>query len=349
MLAVRLARGADPPAQLRRLLLLAVAAGAGVALLGAPGVSLSAWCAVPLAATVHCAAVVARADPAEPARDGLAAAGLGAGRLPTLAAASAAGPGLVGSVVALLVVLRLRDDGLSGFPFEAASTAVLAVVPLAAAGAAALAVRPRAGHCRPRAGRAAPLFRSWPGLWAGAALLAAGAGLGGHAAWAGDGARGATAASALGCWVLVGAGVVVAGPGLLRLCGALLAAGRPGALRLLAGRALTVEDGRPGRSLAAGCAAVAAAVVVLGPSDGRLFGSPGAQGAGVALIGAALAAAVTVGAGPVAGAGSAGTLRRLGASRRLLRSAATLRAAALLAVFAPLAWLTGQLLAWPLR
>ncbi|MDT3399739.1 hypothetical protein RKE29_24395, partial [Streptomyces sp. B1866] len=86
MLSLRLARGARPAALLPRLLVVAASAGAGFLLLCAlgyaaahPGRSAGAlarllWCAVPLAAAVQLAAVVARARPGRRTRSGLAAA-----------------------------------------------------------------------------------------------------------------------------------------------------------------------------------------------------------------------------------------------------------------------------------
>ncbi|MEU1027141.1 hypothetical protein ABZ366_34795, partial [Streptomyces sp. NPDC005904] len=73
MLALRLARGAHPLVQLRRLLVAGASAGTGFLLLctlanamrhpGAGSVLRLAWCVAPLAATVYFAVAVARADP----------------------------------------------------------------------------------------------------------------------------------------------------------------------------------------------------------------------------------------------------------------------------------------------
>ncbi|MFI1418983.1 hypothetical protein ACH4VX_13490 [Streptomyces sp. NPDC020731] len=173
MLALRLTRGAHPAVQLRRLLVASASAGTGFLLLSAlghalghPGPSSSAlrlaWCAVPLAATVHFAVAVARTDPGTRPRPGLSAIGLGPARLMALSAAATALSCVLGSMLALLVFLHLRGD-LTGMPFDGAATdflaagrplplpavlTLLALVPLSASAAVAVALRPR----RPAAG-----------------------------------------------------------------------------------------------------------------------------------------------------------------------------------------------------
>lgn len=171
MLALRLARGGHPLVQLRRLLVAAASAGTGFLLLCTLGYALShpdasaagalrlAWCVVPLAATVYFAVAVARTDPATRPRPGLSAIGLGPGRLMAISAATTALSTLLGSLLALVLFLHLRGD-LTGIPFGGAATDFLAsgrslplpaaltllvVVPVAASGAAALALRPRGG------------------------------------------------------------------------------------------------------------------------------------------------------------------------------------------------------------
>ncbi|MFJ8824427.1 hypothetical protein ACIREE_21890 [Streptomyces sp. NPDC102467] len=179
MLALRLARGARPLVQLRRLLVAAASAGTGFLLLctlgyamGHPEASTNAvlrlvWCAVPLAATVYFAVAVARSDPATKPRPGLSAVGLGPARLTLLAAISTAVACTLGSMLALLFFLHLRGD-LSGLPFDgaahrllasdrplplAAALTLLTFVPLAASGASAVVLRP--GIAKP-AGRVRP-------------------------------------------------------------------------------------------------------------------------------------------------------------------------------------------------
>ncbi|MEV1024089.1 hypothetical protein [Streptomyces sp. NPDC050264] len=208
MLALRLARGARPLVQLRRLLVAAASAGTGFLLLctlgyamGHPEASTNAalrlaWCVVPLAATVYFAVAVARSDPATKPRPGLSAVGLGPARLTLLAAISTAVACTLGSMLALLFFLHLRGD-LSGLPFDgaarqllasdrplplAAALTLLTFVPLAASGASAVVLRP--GTTKPAGpGRAAtdepeqPAAEPTPaptGLPWGVALLAAG-------------------------------------------------------------------------------------------------------------------------------------------------------------------------------
>ncbi|MFC5216145.1 hypothetical protein [Streptomyces coerulescens] len=147
MLALRLTRGAHPAVQLRRLLVAAASAGTGFLLLSALGYAMShpdspgaatlrlAWCAPPLAATIHLAVAVARTDPGTKPRPGLAALGLGPGRLMLISATTTALSCTLGSMLALLVFLHLRGD-LTGMPFDGAAAQFLAAdtpLPLPAA------------------------------------------------------------------------------------------------------------------------------------------------------------------------------------------------------------------------
>lgn len=172
MLALRLARGARPSVQARRLLVTVASAGTGFLLLctfgyalGHPGAALGsslrlAWCAAPLAATVYLAVAVARTDPATRPRPGLSAVGLGPGRRSVLAAVSTAAACALGSLIALTVFLHLRGDlgalplgGAAGellaadqdLPFAATLT-LLTLVPVTASVTAALLLRPRTGR-----------------------------------------------------------------------------------------------------------------------------------------------------------------------------------------------------------
>ncbi|MEU8789999.1 hypothetical protein [Streptomyces sp. NPDC048643] len=174
MLALRLARAGRPLVQLRRLLVAAASAGTGFLLLCTLGYAMShpdasaagalrlAWCVVPLAATVYFAMAVARTDPGTRPRPGLSAVGLGPVRLMAVSALTTALSTLLGSALALLLFLQLRGD-LTGIPFDGAAAEFLAVdqelplpaaltllalVPLAASGAAALALRPREGRAK---------------------------------------------------------------------------------------------------------------------------------------------------------------------------------------------------------
>lgn len=168
MLALRLSLGAHPAVQLRRLLVATASAGTGFLLLSALGHALGhpdpsvsalrlAWCAAPLAATVYFAVAVARTDPGTRPRPGLSAIGLGPARLMAISALTTALSCLLGSALALLAFLQLRGD-LTGMPVDGAATdflaagrplplpaalTLLALVPLTASVAAAMALRPR--------------------------------------------------------------------------------------------------------------------------------------------------------------------------------------------------------------
>ncbi|MFI8167364.1 hypothetical protein ACIGAN_13515 [Streptomyces sp. NPDC085931] len=180
MLALRLTRGAHPAVQLRRLLVAAASAGTSFLFLcalghalGHPGATADSvtrlvWSAVPLAATIYFAVAVARTDPATKPRPGLSAIGLGPLRLMVVSAATTALSCTLGSMLALLVFLHLRGD-LSGLPFDGAAAGplasnqplpvagtltLLAIVPVCASAAAALALRPReAAPAAPRPSR----------------------------------------------------------------------------------------------------------------------------------------------------------------------------------------------------
>ncbi|MGW0770256.1 hypothetical protein [Streptomyces sp. NPDC002676] len=169
MLALRLTRVGRPGLQLRRLLVALAAAGTGFLLLSALGYALRhpgpagtalprlAWCAIPVAATVHFALAVARTDPGTRPRPGLSAVGLGPGRLMAISALTTALSCTLGSLLALLVFLHLRGD-LTGMPFDGAAAQFLAadqplplpaaltlltVVPVIASTTVALALRPQ--------------------------------------------------------------------------------------------------------------------------------------------------------------------------------------------------------------
>ncbi|MFG3721773.1 hypothetical protein ACGF8D_28655 [Streptomyces massasporeus] len=180
MLALRLTRGAHPAVQLRRLMVAAASAGTAFLLLcafgyalghpGSPGTALLrlAWCAAPLAATVYFAVAVARTDPGTKPRAGLSAIGLGPVRMMAVSATTTALSCTLGAMVALLVFLHLRGD-LTGMPFDGAAAeslaadrplplpgalTLLALVPVGASVAVALALRPQeARTAGPRAAR----------------------------------------------------------------------------------------------------------------------------------------------------------------------------------------------------
>ncbi|MFJ4272935.1 hypothetical protein ACIP29_20530 [Streptomyces coelicoflavus] len=151
-------------------------------------------------------------------------------------------------------------------------------------------------------------------------------------------------------WALAALGLALAGPGLTHLCGRLLQAARPGALRLLAGRVLMEESHRIGRPLGVVAAVAAAAYVAatVYDGDGPAFGP-------LATLGALLVAGCTVAtlltaavAAKHARADTTDALLRLGAPPATLRGAAAVRAAALLALFGPLTLVVAVLAALPL-
>ncbi|MEU1197604.1 hypothetical protein ABZ446_15405 [Streptomyces sp. NPDC005813] len=553
MLALRLARGAQPLVQVRRLLVAAASTGTGFLLLctlgyamthpdGSPGSALRlAWCAVPVATTVYFAVAVARTDPGTRPRPGLAAIGLGPGRLMAISAATTALSTTLGSVLALLLFLHLRGD-LTGMPLDGAAAeflatdsslplpaalTLLALVPLTASAAVAVALRPRGGRPRrvvdsygrtwitarqiaadgsasrasdrteratqgaetdttagsagadapghtgapaargadgdaaartggeasrvpdphfysdlldavaaddvvadagpdfhwtaeaygdterdgtqahadtevrderggrARAGRRRDSQDSRPdapdaqeaaeaparrrrqirpavefdprrlppvettpgGLPWGAATVAAGLAVETYAGRS-PSAAGLTLpggfadgpAGVLVGWVLTALGLAMAGPALTYLCGRLLQAVRPGALRLLAGRVLQAESRRIGQPLgvvcAVACGGYAMATLYTGEQPG--FGPLTTLGtllvAGSTLLTLATAAVEA----KQARADTTAALLRLGAPATVLRGAAALRVAALLALFIPLTWVIAELAALPL-
>ncbi|MEW2527205.1 hypothetical protein [Streptomyces sp. NPDC047071] len=383
MLALRLARGAHPLVLLRRLLVAAAAAGTGFLLLCALGYALGhpgsggaaarlAWCALPLAATGYFAVAVARSDPGTKPRPGLSSVGLGPGRLMVISAMTTAVACTLGSMVALLFFLHLRGD-LTGLPFDgaaaellaadrplplAAALTLLALAPLGASCAVALTLRPR----RTKPGAQPPDPDAPPpapgGLPWGVALLAAGLAVETYASGA-DAAPGlrmpggidGSPAGVLTGWALTAIGLALAGPGLTHLCGRVLQAVRPGALRLLAGRVLMREARRIGQPLGVVCAVAsgAYALTTLHATGGRADFGPlttlgGLLVAGCTVLTLALAAAEA----RRARASTQAALVRLGAPAALLRGSAALRTGVLAAAFGPLTWLVAQLSAMPL-
>ncbi|MFJ3190030.1 hypothetical protein [Streptomyces halstedii] len=385
MLALRLTRGSHPLVLVRRLLLAAASAGVGFLLLctlgyasGHPAHASSSvlrllWCAVPLAATVQLAVAIARTDPSTRPRPGLFAAGMGPARLGALAAVSTAVSTTLGSVVALLFFLHLRGD-LAGLPFDggaaaflgagtplplAAALTLLALVPLASAAASGLALRSRPGapSGAPEAEERLAPAPAPTGLPWGVALAAAGLAV---EAYGSRGSAGnplplpgrldSAPASMLVGWTLTAIGLAMAGPGVTYLCGKLLQAVRPGAVRLLAGRVLMDEARRVGRPLGVVCAVLSGVIAasVLYTGEPRPFGPLTALGAvlvlgctGATLLTSALEA-------KQARARTTEAVLRIGAPPSALRAATALRAAVLLAVFAPLTWVVAELAALPL-
>ncbi|MEU5218343.1 hypothetical protein AB0G79_19350 [Streptomyces sp. NPDC020807] len=381
MLALRLARGSHPLVQTRRLLVAAAAAGVGFLLLctlgyavGHPAQSSSSvlrllWCVLPLAATVQFAVAVARTDPSTRPRPGLSAVGLGPVRLTAVAAASTAVACTLGSTVALLVYLHLRGD-ITGLPFDgaaadllaadqpmplAAALTLLAILPVVAATAAGLALRPRSAPAAPE-GAEKPVPTGLP--W-GVALIATGLAVETYAGRGGaedglplPGHFDGSPAGVLAGWVLTALGLALAGPGITYGCGRLLQSVRPGAVRLLAGRVLMDDSRRIGRPLGVVSAVLsgtlaAAALYSTGTEPGA-FGPLTALGAG--LVVACTTATLLTAAleSRQYRARTTEALLRLGAPPAALRTTALLRAGALLAVFLPLTWLVAELAALPL-
>lgn len=399
MLALRLARGSRPLVLLRRLLVVAVAAGVGLLLLDAldqavahpehpqPALARLLWCLIPFAAAVQLAVATARTDPATRPRSGWDVAGLGPLRLLLLAVFQSTFSCGCGSVLALAAFLALRrwsggwswGDGdhalfAGSEPLPPGAVLLLLVLlPLVAGAVTALALRPGAPGAASgpaAASRPAPNGSPVPvpgGLPWGSALVGVGLALLAYAERTGatpgagvplpapwsvtsDGAS----PTAVGGWLLVAGGLVLAGPGLTHLGGQLVTLGRPGALRLLAGRVLQGESWRLGRPLGALCAVGAAtlavvewnAVVVGGVVE--LLDPFTVLGSGLALGCVLVSLLSAVGEVRAGQRGTASALLQLGASRTLLRQAVALRAVGLLAVLSPLTWLIAQLATLPL-
>ncbi|MFJ5833124.1 hypothetical protein [Streptomyces sp. NPDC093089] len=380
MLALRLARGTHPLVLTQRLLVAAAAAGVGFLLLCTLGYAVGhpthssasvlrlLWCVLPLAATVQFAVAVARTDPSTRPRPGLSAVGLGPARLTAIAAASTAIACTLGSTVALLFYLHLRGD-ITGLPFDgaaaellaadqpmpvAAALTLLAVLPVVAATAAGLALRPRTAAPAPEgAERPVPSGLPW-----GVALVAVGlavetyAGRGGGGGVPMPGRFDGNPAGVLVGWVLTAAGLAMAGPGLTHLGGRLLQTLRPGATRLLAGRVLMDESRRIGRPLGVVSAVLsgtlAASALYDADTGPAVFGP--LTGLGATLVLACTTATLVTAAleSKQCRTHTTEALLRLGAPSTVLRTAALMRVGALLAVFLPLTWVVARLAALPL-
>ncbi|MGW7489801.1 hypothetical protein [Streptomyces sp. NPDC054786] len=386
MLALRLARGSHPLVLLRRLSVAVAAAGTGFLLLSTVGHAAGhpsaaddslvrlLWCTAPLAATAQFAVSTARTDPAARLQRGMTAAGLGPLRLTLLATVSTTLTCVLGVLFSLLVFLRLRGDlgGPSAVPFDAdllgaghpvplvGALILLATVPLTAAAATAVALRPRHEAGAPETDT---LPRTAPpsGLPWGIALAAAGLAIEAYTSPGTGGAHGGllplpgrligSPPGVLAGWALSAFGLVLAGPGLVHLCGRLLCAGRPGALRLLSGRVLQEESHRLGRPLGVLCAvasAAYAAMKVYEASPSRPFGPLTAVGAAVVLACVTASALTAALESRSARAHTTAALRRLGASASVLHRAAALRALALVIVLTPLTWTVAEMATLPL-
>jgi hypothetical protein len=339
---------------LRRVAVAGTAAGTGFLLLAAlahaashPGrtggsVLRLVWCAVPFALTAYLAVRVARTEPScrlyAGARHGQP---LALGRVRALGAASTALSCAVGIAVALTAFQR-------PVPLAGALT-LLVMVPVVAAAAAAVSLRP------PRASKA-PGGLPW-----GAALVAIGvavefsAGTVRTAGSAGSGpgvalpgGLGHAALPVLFGWALTAAGLVLAGPGLVHICGRLLGACQPGALRLLAGRALQEDAPRVGRPLGVLCAVASALYAAGAVARVRPAGPLTAFGITLVLLAALAAALTAMVEAREARLPATAALTGLGAPASLLRGAAALRTGAVLAAAVPVTWAVAELAALPL-
>lgn len=369
MLSLRILRGSRPAALGRWALVGAASAGTGLLLLSSLGWALAhphgstshavarlLWCLVPVAVTVQFAAAVGRAHPARWPRAGLAAVGLGRTARALLSAAMTALVCIAGSAVALLLFLQLRGD-VTGVPWDgvgpgllaagrplplAGALTLLAVVPVAAAAVAAAGVRaPRPPAHEP------PGSLPW-----GVTLVAVGLSIE-VAAPKGEGlplpsGLGVIAPVAVCGWTVTAAGLMLSGPGLVYASGRLLAVYRPGAVRLLAGRALQYEARAVGRPLGLLCATASAAL------SAYTLGSGGHTLGPVTAFGFTLVAVCVLGTAAVAlsGTGNArpqarATMHAVAASPAMLRAALALRGATLLGILAGVATLVASLSTLP--
>ncbi|MFE2302946.1 hypothetical protein ACFXAW_32680 [Streptomyces sp. NPDC059445] len=195
------------------------------------------------------------------------------------------------------------------------------------------------------------------GLPWGAATLAAGLAVETYASRSGaapalalpGGFAGGPAGVLLG-WVLTAVGLALAGPAITYLCGWLLQAVRPGALRLLAGRVLQSEARRIGQPLGVVCAVASGAFAMTTLYTGARpdFGPLTTLGAALVAGCTVLTLATAAVEARQARADTTAALLRLGAPATLLRGAAALRAGVLFLAFAPLTWAVAELAALPL-
>ncbi|MEV6011159.1 hypothetical protein AB0M29_30600 [Streptomyces sp. NPDC051976] len=342
-----------------------------------------AWCVVPVVVTVRLAVVAARAVPTGWPRTGLSSVGLGPIKVALLAATTTAVACGLGSGAALLVFLRLRGD-LAGVPFDGAGSdglgdgkplplagtiTLLSLVPVAAAAIGAAALWPARGDRRTPPKRPAPAAPAAPatpatpakppqapaGLPWGVALTAVGLAIEvsapGGTPLPLPGGLGSITPAAVGGWIVTTVGMVMAGPGVVHACGRLLAAFRPGALRMLAGRALQEEARRLGRPLGVVSATATAAFAAyhLHQEGGRPFGPLTSMAAVLIAVCVLATAATAISETKRAREPSTTALRQLGASPALLRTAVALRVGVLLLVVLPLTAVIANLATTPGR
>ncbi|CAM5527494.1 hypothetical protein GCM10010329_55910 [Streptomyces spiroverticillatus] len=158
-------------------------------------------------------------------------------------------------------------------------------------------------------------------------------------------------AGVLAGWSLTALGLALAGPGLVHLCGFLLQAVRPGAVRLLAGRVLQGEAGRIGRPLGVVCATASgliAATTLYSRAPGPSFGPLTALGAALVLVCTTATLILVALETKQARTATTRALLRQGAAAQTLRAAALTRLVALITLFAPVTWALATLAAAPL-
>ncbi|MBM9503943.1 hypothetical protein [Actinacidiphila acididurans] len=365
-LGLRVLRGAAGAVLARWVLVAVASAGTGLLLLSCLGWALAhpqrgswdaavrlGWCAVPVVVTAQLAAAVGRAQSAAWPRPGLAAVGLGRTATVLLGAVNSAVACALGSVLALLVFLQLRGDVLgpafhgagsgllaagTSLPLAGAAT-LLALVPVAAAATGAAGLRPFPVRASGTAGHL-----PW-----GVALTAVGLAVEvtapkGHEVPLPSGFGTIAPLAALG-WAVTTAGLMLAGPGLVHGCGRALALHRPGAGRLLAGRALQTEAPRIGRPLGLLAATASACLAVY--DTHRPVGPVTTFAACLIAVCVLAVAALAFAETARDRAGTALAVRALGGPAPLLWAALALRAAALLTVFAPLTALVAYLATIP--
>lgn len=366
MLSLRVLRGSGPAVLGRWLLVTAASAGTGLLLLSSLGWALAhpgdgggnaavrlGWCLVPVVATVQLAVAVGRAQPAGWPRTGLSAVGLGRSGVVMLAAASAAVTCLLGSLIALAVFLQLRGD-VVGVPWNgvgpgllaagkalppAGAITLLALVPAASAAATVLRLREER-----------PAAHNTPGTlpW-GVSLVAIGLAAEATAPAGNEvplpSGLGSISPGALAAWAVTAVGMVLAGPGLVHLCGRLTTSFRPGAVRLLAGRALQYEARRIGYPL--GLLAATAAAALAAWNGAHALGPVSSFAAALIAVCVLATSALALTETRNARTEPRAALRAVAAAPAVVRGATALRAGVLLAVLLPVTVLVAALSTYP--
>jgi hypothetical protein len=367
-LGLRVLRGSGAAVLGRWALVAGASAGTGLLLLSALGWALAhpqrdsydalvrlGWCLPPVVATVQLATAVGRVQPEGWPRTGLSAVGLGRTVVVALSAVNTAVVCAFGSLVALTVFLQLRGD-VTGEPFGGVGSGMLASGrPLPLAGAATLlalvpvsAAATGAAGLRPSPEREADAPGALP--W-GVALTAVGlavqiAAPKGHEMPLPSGFGTVPPPAILG-WAVTTAGMMLAGPGVAYGCGRVLAVHRPGAVRLLAGRALQSEAPLVGRPLALLAATASVALSAYGVH--RPVGPVTAFAACLIVTCVLITTGLAFYASARNRTPTTALLRELGGSSPLLRKALAVRAGVLVLAFTPVAVLIAALATLPTR